>query len=203
MDNLVFHNLLRWKIIIPPILTTSRIHFFSKGWENVLFELGSIRVKLSFAFRNICCSNVNGNSYTYRDLTSRFSLYPGFFSLFLVVFLLLWQVTWYSGFFSLFSRSFSPSLLPSWGFANHESSQGPGYDKWPLRLRDPGPQHGRVLQERRVDWNRRWKQYPVPARLGRHCGLECSQAFSVRGIQSAVQECHAQCSSRYCPAADQ
>ena len=33
-------------MIILPILTTSPIHFSSKGWENVLLELGSERVKL-------------------------------------------------------------------------------------------------------------------------------------------------------------
>ena len=31
-------------MIMLPILTTSLIHFSSKGWENVLFELGSERV---------------------------------------------------------------------------------------------------------------------------------------------------------------
>ena len=34
-ENLAFHSLLRWKIIILPILTTSLIHFTLKGWENV------------------------------------------------------------------------------------------------------------------------------------------------------------------------
>ena len=28
-------------MIIPPLLTTSLIHFSLKGWENVRFELGS------------------------------------------------------------------------------------------------------------------------------------------------------------------
>ena len=42
MKNLALHNLLRWKmIILPIILTTSHIHFPLKCWENVLFELGS------------------------------------------------------------------------------------------------------------------------------------------------------------------
>ena len=36
MENLAFPSLLRWKMIIRPILTTSLIHFFLKGWENVL-----------------------------------------------------------------------------------------------------------------------------------------------------------------------
>ena len=30
-----FHSLLRWKMIILPILTTSLLYFSSKGWENV------------------------------------------------------------------------------------------------------------------------------------------------------------------------
>ena len=33
-----------WKMILVPVLTTSLIHFSWKGWENVLFELGSERV---------------------------------------------------------------------------------------------------------------------------------------------------------------
>ena len=33
-----------WKMILVPVLTTSLIHFSLKGWENVLFELGSERV---------------------------------------------------------------------------------------------------------------------------------------------------------------
>ena len=37
-------NILRWKMIMLPILTTSFIHFSLEGWENVLFELGSDRV---------------------------------------------------------------------------------------------------------------------------------------------------------------
>ena len=36
-----------WKMILVPVLTTSLIHFSWKGWENVLFELGSERVKLN------------------------------------------------------------------------------------------------------------------------------------------------------------
>ena len=52
MRNLAFHSLLRWKMIIPPILTTSLIQFSKKGWENVLFELGSERGKW-------CPSNMN------------------------------------------------------------------------------------------------------------------------------------------------
>ena len=44
-ENLAFHSLLGWKMIILPILTTSFIHFSLKGWENVLFDLGSERVK--------------------------------------------------------------------------------------------------------------------------------------------------------------
>ena len=41
MKNLACHSLLRWKMIILPILATSFMHFSLKGWENVLFELGS------------------------------------------------------------------------------------------------------------------------------------------------------------------
>ena len=37
MKNLAFHSLLRWKMIILPILTTTLIQFSSKGWKNVLF----------------------------------------------------------------------------------------------------------------------------------------------------------------------
>ena len=48
MENLAFHSLLRWKMIIPSTLTTSPMHLSLKGWENVLFELGSERVKISF-----------------------------------------------------------------------------------------------------------------------------------------------------------
>ena len=44
MKNLACHSLLRWKMIILPILITSLRPFFSKGWENVLSELGSKRV---------------------------------------------------------------------------------------------------------------------------------------------------------------
>ena len=34
MKNLAFHSLLRWKITILSILTTSLIHFSLEGWEN-------------------------------------------------------------------------------------------------------------------------------------------------------------------------
>ena len=37
MENVAFHRLLRWKMIILPILTTSLIHFSLKSWENLLF----------------------------------------------------------------------------------------------------------------------------------------------------------------------
>ena len=36
-----------WKMILVPVLTTSLIHFYWKGWENVLFELGIERVNPS------------------------------------------------------------------------------------------------------------------------------------------------------------
>ena len=38
MEKLVFHSLLKWKMVITPILTASLIHLFSRGWENVLFD---------------------------------------------------------------------------------------------------------------------------------------------------------------------
>ena len=44
-ENLAFYHLRRWKMIMLPILTTSLIHCSLKGWENVLFYLGSERVK--------------------------------------------------------------------------------------------------------------------------------------------------------------
>ena len=44
MENLAFNSLLRWNMIMTPILTTYLIHFSFKGWENVLFERGSERV---------------------------------------------------------------------------------------------------------------------------------------------------------------
>ena len=37
MENLAFHTLLRWRMIILQILTTPLIHFSFKGWENVNF----------------------------------------------------------------------------------------------------------------------------------------------------------------------
>ena len=46
IENLAFHSLLRWKMIILPILTTSLTLFLLRGWENVLFELGSNRVNM-------------------------------------------------------------------------------------------------------------------------------------------------------------
>ena len=36
MEKLVFHSLLKWKMVITPILTASLIHLSSRGWENVL-----------------------------------------------------------------------------------------------------------------------------------------------------------------------
>ena len=46
IENLAFHSLLRWKMIILPILTTSLTLFLLRGWENVLFELGSNGVNM-------------------------------------------------------------------------------------------------------------------------------------------------------------
>ena len=39
IKNLAFHSLLRWKMIILPILTTSLIHFSLKSWKNILFDM--------------------------------------------------------------------------------------------------------------------------------------------------------------------
>ena len=45
MKNLAVHSLLRWKMIILLIPTTSLVRFPLKGWENVLFELRGDRSK--------------------------------------------------------------------------------------------------------------------------------------------------------------
>ena len=45
MENLGFHSLLRWKMIVLPNYHCITIHFSIKVWENVLFELGSEGVK--------------------------------------------------------------------------------------------------------------------------------------------------------------
>ena len=45
MENLAFDSLLRWKLIELSILTTSLIHLFLNGQENLYSELGSERVK--------------------------------------------------------------------------------------------------------------------------------------------------------------
>ena len=59
MRNLAFHSLLRWKMITLPILTTSlfSIHFPLKGWENVLYELGSVYRSLSTHGFSPSCSS--------------------------------------------------------------------------------------------------------------------------------------------------
>ena len=44
MENLAVHSLLR---LLLPILITPPVLFPSKGWENVRFELGSAKVKLT------------------------------------------------------------------------------------------------------------------------------------------------------------
>ena len=38
---MAFYSLLRWKVIVLPILTTSYNYYSLEGWENVFFELGS------------------------------------------------------------------------------------------------------------------------------------------------------------------
>ena len=48
MENMAFDHLLRWKMVYTtncPILTYA---FLFKGWESVLFELGSERVEQNF-----------------------------------------------------------------------------------------------------------------------------------------------------------
>ena len=45
MENLTFHSLLRWKMIILPTLITKLTHIVLRGWENALFEIRSERVK--------------------------------------------------------------------------------------------------------------------------------------------------------------
>ena len=46
MENLAFYSLFIWELIILMILTTSLVHFSFKERENVLFGLGSERVKV-------------------------------------------------------------------------------------------------------------------------------------------------------------
>ena len=41
MENLTFHSLLRWKMIILQIFAASLIQLLLKGWENEIFELGT------------------------------------------------------------------------------------------------------------------------------------------------------------------
>ena len=72
-------------MIIVPILTSSLIHFSLKGWENVLFELGSERVNRLHCSVTISFSPVL--QFTGRDLASerglllkrvlQFALTPG------------------------------------------------------------------------------------------------------------------------------
>ena len=59
-EELGFHCLLRWKMIILPILTTSLIYFPSNGWENVLFELGSERVMAGTVGDDLRCTVETG-----------------------------------------------------------------------------------------------------------------------------------------------
>ena len=63
---------------IQPILTTSLMHFFLKGCENVLFELGSGRVELSPVPLDSSSSSYSGGSsispggVTERSISSKF-----------------------------------------------------------------------------------------------------------------------------------
>ena len=53
MENLAFHSLLKWKMIILQILATPLIHSYSTCWENVLFEpLGVKGLKLNAVSQN-------------------------------------------------------------------------------------------------------------------------------------------------------
>ena len=45
MENLTFHSLLRWKVIILQFSLHPSYNRFLKGWENTLFELRNERVK--------------------------------------------------------------------------------------------------------------------------------------------------------------
>ena len=56
VENLALHSLLKWKIIILPILNTSLIHLFLKGWENVPFQLGSERANKTMERRTFLSS---------------------------------------------------------------------------------------------------------------------------------------------------
>ena len=47
MKNLAFQSLLRWTMVILPILTSSLIHLSLKSWDDGLSELGNERVKTS------------------------------------------------------------------------------------------------------------------------------------------------------------
>ena len=76
MKNLAFHSLLRWKMIIVPILTTT-IHFSLKGCENLLFELGNETVNNQYSIltgKLVRCSYRNLN----RSLHSRWNFISTF-----------------------------------------------------------------------------------------------------------------------------
>ena len=68
MKNLTFHSLLRWKRIILPILTASRIHFSLRRLGIVLFELGSERVNSIFSSNS---SSFVGRGSSWRIITTR------------------------------------------------------------------------------------------------------------------------------------
>ena len=53
-EELAFHSLLRWKMIILPILTTSLIHFPFKGWESTKTSRATEQLMLLCAWR-FCC----------------------------------------------------------------------------------------------------------------------------------------------------
>ena len=66
MKSLAFHSLTTWKIILLPIPTTALIHFSLKGWENVLFEVGSERAKIAewtLLFQRTFCKRDSPTSF--------------------------------------------------------------------------------------------------------------------------------------------
>ena len=82
MKNLAFHTLPRWKTIILSIIhTTSLIHFSLKGWENVLFELGSERVN-SWREANFTLFTLTVVQLVYQHIVIAALLHPKFFARF-------------------------------------------------------------------------------------------------------------------------
>ena len=93
MKNLAFHSLLRWKMIILPILTTYRTHSSLKGCENVFLNFGakgltSVYMKCRQSVELFSCDcfpfvshrpGVAGNlSWTFLSVCFTGSVQPGF-----------------------------------------------------------------------------------------------------------------------------